>query len=38
MFGLLVLTFNIFNGTVGAPLKIISAFPPTIEYSEALTG
>jgi hypothetical protein len=37
MFGLLVLTFDIFNsGTVGSTVKIISAFPST-EYSESLT-
>jgi thiol:disulfide interchange protein DsbD len=40
MFGLLVLTFTIYliPGLWGAPLKIISAFPPTIEYSESPNG
>jgi thiol:disulfide interchange protein DsbD len=38
MFGLLVLTFDIFNsGTVGSTVKIISAFL-TIEYSESPNG
>jgi thiol:disulfide interchange protein len=40
MFGLLVLTFTIYliPGLWGAPLKIISAFPPTMEYSESPNG
>ncbi|MEZ7504533.1 cytochrome c biogenesis protein CcdA [Flavobacterium sp. Arc2] len=40
MMGLLVLTFTIYliPGLWGAPLKMISAFPPTLEYSESPTG
>jgi thiol:disulfide interchange protein DsbD len=39
MFGLLVLTFTIYLiRTVGSTVKIISAFPPTIEYSESPNG
>jgi thiol:disulfide interchange protein len=40
MIGLLVLTFTIYliPGLWGAPLKIISAFPPTMEYSESPNG
>jgi thiol:disulfide interchange protein DsbD len=40
MFGLLVLSFTIYMipGLWGAPLKIISAFPPTMEYSESPSG
>jgi thiol:disulfide interchange protein DsbD len=39
MFGLLVLTFTIYLiGTVGSTVKIISAFPPTMEYSESPNG
>jgi thiol:disulfide interchange protein len=40
MMGLLVLTFTIYliPGLWGAPLKIISAFPPTMEYSESPNG
>jgi thiol:disulfide interchange protein DsbD len=40
MFGLLVLSFTIYMipGLWGAPLKIISAFPPTMEYSESPNG
>lgn len=40
MMGLLVLTFTIYMipGLWGAPLKIISAFPPTLEYSESPKG
>lgn len=40
MMGLLVLTFTIYliPGLWGAPLKIISAFPPTMEYSESPMG
>jgi thiol:disulfide interchange protein len=38
--GLLVLTFTIYliPGLWGAPLKLISAFPPPIEYSESPYG
>ncbi|GGA85559.1 thiol:disulfide interchange protein DsbD [Flavobacterium palustre] len=38
--GLLVLTFTIYliPGLWGAPLKIISAFPPPMEYSESPMG
>jgi thiol:disulfide interchange protein len=40
MMGLLVLTFTIYliPGLFGAPLKIISAFPPPMEYSESPYG
>jgi thiol:disulfide interchange protein len=40
MLGLLTLTFTIYliPGLWGAPLKIISAFPPTLEYSESPNG
>jgi thiol:disulfide interchange protein DsbD len=40
MVGLVVLTFTIYliPGLWGAPLKIISAFPPSIEYSESPMG
>jgi thiol:disulfide interchange protein DsbD len=40
MFGLLVLSFTVYMipGLWGAPLKIISAFPPTMEYSESPNG
>jgi thiol:disulfide interchange protein len=40
MMGLLVLTFTIYMipGLWGAPLKIISAFPPALEYSESPKG
>ncbi|UQD56722.1 cytochrome c biogenesis protein CcdA [Flavobacterium sp. K5-23] len=40
MMGLLVLTFTIYliPGLWGAPLKIISAFPPPMEYSESPYG
>jgi thiol:disulfide interchange protein DsbD len=40
LFGLLVLTFTIYMipGLWGAPLKIINAFPPPIEYSESPMG
>ena len=40
MFGLLVLSFTIYMipGLWGAPLKIISAFPPTMQYSESPNG
>lgn len=40
MMGLIVLTFTIYMipGLWGAPLKIISAFPPTLEYSESPKG
>ena len=40
MMGLLVLTFTVYMipGLWGAPLKLISAFPPTIEYSESPRG
>jgi thiol:disulfide interchange protein DsbD len=40
MFGLLVLSFTVYliPGLWGAPLKIISAFPPTMEYSESPNG
>jgi thiol:disulfide interchange protein len=40
MMGLLALTFTIYMipGLWGAPLKIISAFPPTLEYSESPKG
>jgi thiol:disulfide interchange protein DsbD len=39
-FGLLVLSFTIYliPGLWGAPLKLISAFPPPIEYSESPYG
>ncbi|WP_432221209.1 cytochrome c biogenesis protein CcdA [Flavobacterium sp. TMP13] len=38
--GLIVLTFTIYMipGLWGAPLKIISAFPPSLEYSESPYG
>ena len=38
--GLLVLTFTIYlvPGLFGAPLKLISAFPPPLEYSESPFG
>ena len=40
MMGLLVLTFTVYMipGLWGAPLKLISAFPPTLEYSESPKG
>ncbi|WP_366183571.1 cytochrome c biogenesis protein CcdA [Flavobacterium ovatum] len=40
MMGLLVLTFTIYMipGLWGAPLKLISAFPPPMEYSESPHG
>ncbi|GIZ10507.1 cytochrome c biogenesis protein CcdA [Flavobacterium sp. UMI-01] len=40
MMGLLVLTFTIYMipGLWGAPLKLISAFPPPMEYSESPQG
>lgn len=40
LFGVLVLTFVIYiiPGLFGAPLKIISAFPPPMNYSESPTG
>ena len=40
MLGLVTLTFTIYliPGLWGAPLKIISAFPPTLEYSESPNG
>lgn len=40
MLGLLVLTFTIYliPGLWGAPLKMISAFPPPMEYSESPRG
>ncbi|KDN53768.1 protein-disulfide reductase DsbD family protein [Flavobacterium seoulense] len=40
MMGLLVLTFTVYliPGLWGAPLKIISAFPPPMEYSESPMG
>jgi len=40
LLGLLVLTFTIYliPGLWGAPLKIISAFPPPMEYSESPRG
>jgi thiol:disulfide interchange protein len=40
LMGLLVLTFTIYliPGIWGAPLKLISAFPPPIEYSESPFG
>ncbi|MFY0483678.1 cytochrome c biogenesis protein CcdA [Flavobacterium sp. PLA-1-15] len=40
MMGLLVLTFTIYliPGLWGAPLKIISAFPPPMTYSESPNG
>ncbi|MBC5836757.1 protein-disulfide reductase DsbD family protein [Flavobacterium muglaense] len=40
MMGLLVLTFTVYliPGLWGAPLKLISAFPPTMEYSESPFG
>lgn len=39
-FGLLVLSFTIYMipGLWGAPLKLINAFPPPIEYSESPLG
>ena len=39
-FGLVVLTFTIYMipGLWGAPLKLINAFPPPIEYSESPLG
>jgi len=39
-FGLVVLTFTIYMipGLWGAPLKLISAFPPPMEYSESPLG
>lgn len=40
LFGLLVLTFTVYliPGLWGAPLKLINAFPPPIEYSESPFG
>ena len=40
MLGLLVLTFTVYliPGLWGAPLKLISAFPPPMEYSESPRG
>jgi thiol:disulfide interchange protein DsbD len=40
LFGLLVLTFTVYMipGLWGAPLKIINAFPPPLEYSESPLG
>ncbi|MEY3498989.1 MAG: hypothetical protein RL308_658 [Bacteroidota bacterium] len=40
LFGLLILTFTVYliPGLWGAPLKIINAFPPPIEYSESPIG
>jgi thiol:disulfide interchange protein DsbD len=40
MMGLLALTFTVYMipGLWGAPLKLISAFPPTLEYSESPRG
>lgn len=40
LFGLLVLTFTVYMipGLWGAPLKIINAFPPPMEYSESPLG
>ncbi|MFV8343554.1 protein-disulfide reductase DsbD family protein [Flavobacterium sp. XS2P39] len=40
LMGLLVLTFTIYliPGLWGAPLKLINAFPPPIEYSESPMG
>ncbi len=40
LFGLLVLTFTVYliPGLWGAPLKIINAFPPPMEYSESPMG
>ncbi|MBU0942409.1 MAG: thioredoxin family protein [Bacteroidetes bacterium] len=40
MMGLVVLTFTVYMipGLWGAPLKLISAFPPTLEYSESPKG
>jgi len=40
MMGLLVLTFTVYliPGLWGAPLKIISAFPPPMQYSESPMG
>ncbi len=40
LFGLLVLSFTVYMipGLWGAPLKIISAFPPSMEYSESPFG
>ncbi|MBU2927335.1 protein-disulfide reductase DsbD family protein [Winogradskyella psychrotolerans] len=40
LFGLLTLTFTIYMipGLWGAPLKIISAFPPPLDYSESPYG
>jgi thiol:disulfide interchange protein len=39
-FGLLILTFTIYliPGLWGAPLKLISAFPPPMQYSESPLG
>ncbi|MDG1870419.1 MAG: thioredoxin family protein, partial [Flavobacterium sp.] len=40
MMGLIVLTFTVYliPGLWGAPLKVISAFPPPMEYSESPFG
>lgn len=40
MMGLVVLVFTVYliPGLWGAPLKLISAFPPTLEYSESPRG
>ncbi len=40
MLGLLILSFTIYMipGLWGAPLKLINAFPPSIEYSESPLG
>jgi thiol:disulfide interchange protein len=40
LFGLVVLSFTIYliPGLWGAPLKLINAFPPSIEYSESPFG
>ncbi len=40
LIGLLVLTFTVYliPGLWGAPLKLISAFPPPVEYSESPFG
>ena len=40
LFGMLVLTFTIYliPGLWGAPLKLINAFPPPMEYSESPYG
>jgi thiol:disulfide interchange protein DsbD len=40
LMGLLVLTFTVYMipGLWGAPLKLINAFPPPIEYSESPNG